>query len=136
MYKQLSVPSRFLMKLFCCNFLYDTFGVKVRKIIPKLILHAIIYVYPHILMLWIKSCKSFRFFCDATYHKEFGLGMTAVIELRERMYFILDCILFIYLWLYGILWLVDLWCSFWFPPDFWWKYFVACFFTYCIPCQG
>ena len=57
------------------------------------------------LSLRINGCQLFRN-CKwyATQNKSFGLGLTAINEVRKRIYFILDDIyIFFYWWLYDVL---------------------------------
>ena len=44
-YVKLLVPARFLIKVFCCNFLHYAFHVGFRQRIPKCILHITLDVY-------------------------------------------------------------------------------------------
>ena len=47
--------------------------------------------------LGIKGCQLIRnYMRDATHHKPFGLGLTAVNEVRRRIVFIFDNIMFSY----------------------------------------
>ena len=44
----------------------------------------------HISMLWMKGCQLFwKFVCDVTNHKSFGLGLTPVDEIRKDIVFYL-----------------------------------------------
>ena len=51
----------------------------------------------HVLVLWIKGCQFFRkCMSDVTGNKSFGLVLTAINELRKRIYYILDDIYFFF----------------------------------------
>ena len=48
-------------------------------------------MYTHTLVLWITCYQFFRkFVCDATLRESFGSGLTAVNEVHQRVFFILD----------------------------------------------
>ena len=85
-------------------FLHNTFHVGVRLII------FLIDIYPRInfMNIWLSIVQ--KYFCGVTRHKSFGSGLTAINEVRKCVVFILgDISIFIYLCLYYILWIVDLW---------------------------
>ena len=68
-------------------------------------------MYRKILILWIKGCQFFRnHMCDATNHKSYGSGLTAVTEVHKRIVYILNNIIVFNWLLYNILWLVGIWC--------------------------
>ena len=84
-------------KYFVVHFFHDEFHVGVRQRIPKLIFHTI-SIYNQVLIWCIKGFQSFRIFVrSTTHHKPFYSQLTAVNEVREHIFFILDNIfVFIY----------------------------------------
>ena len=67
------------MKGFCCTFFCYALYAKVRKIIPDLILHAIINLYQG------KAVYFQILFFNVNHHKSFGSGLTAVNEVRNNI---------------------------------------------------
>ena len=48
-------------------------------------------IYTPVLSLWIKGCHLFRnCLWDATHNESFGLGLTALNEVRKHIHYILD----------------------------------------------
>ena len=82
------------MKGFCRTFSYDSFHVRVRQIIPKLILHTIFNTYPHINFINKGMSVFIKLMCNMTHHKSFGLVLTYFNEVRKHIVYILDGKLF------------------------------------------
>ena len=62
-------------------------------------------LYTHVLILYIKVSKLFRkIICGVMHHKSYGLVLTAAIEVRKHVPYILDnIIIFPLQWFYDIL---------------------------------
>ena len=67
-------------------------------------------MYNHIFILLIKGYKLLiNQMCDATKHRLYVSGLTAVNEVRKHIFYILgDIIIFLHQWLCGIMWLFSL----------------------------
>ena len=61
-------------------------------------------IYIPVLVLWIMGCPFFRnCIWDVTHNKSFGLGWTAINEVRKRIvYMTYDIIVFFLLWMYNV----------------------------------
>ena len=78
------------MKGLRCSFLHYAFRAWVRQRILKLIFHTIIDECPQISFVYKESTVHFsEKNCDVTHHKSYGSELTAVIELRNHIVYIL-----------------------------------------------
>ena len=71
--------------------LHDALHVRVGQIIPRLILHTILDVKPHINFMNEEGCQFFvNFMCDAYHHKLFGSGLKTDNKVFRHKVFLLD----------------------------------------------
>ena len=122
-------------------FLHDAFSVGVRQIIPRIILHTTLNIYPNSTFmnegLWTDQkiyvcCDSLWYIWYSinvvvTHNKIFGSLSRFVNEVCMHIVLVADnIIVFLYQILYNILCLL---LSFWFPPCFIWNNCVAIVYT-------
>ena len=90
---QLLVPPGFDIIIFLRIFLHDKFHVRVRQRKPKLILHTILYIWPHI-NFRNKGMSFFRnVVYELTHNNPFGSGLKDVNEVGRSIVCILDDII-------------------------------------------